>query len=929
MGIAVVRWAAAAVLMVLCTVAAAAGMWKTDSFADFRRGTLADGGANCYVSADGSVRLIGSWDFNGDGAFDIPVTCPQDYTETPDLYVYLAGNGGFSPQRRLFLPGDGCVAGASADLNKDGFTDLIVCNRFDGEKDNLDSYVYWGGKDGLSAKRRTGLPSEAAMGAAVGDLNSDGWPDIVFANAGCDYHMTIDRIQKSFVYFGSRRGFSRSRRMELKTVNGTSVAIADLNADNHLDIVFSMEGNGPDDGGAVIYWGDGKGRFRASQFLPGLASSDIAVADLNADGNPDIVLANRARMGAKPPLPTHDNIENYAVDSYIYWGGKEGYSVSARAELPTNSASGCAISDLNNDGLPDVVFSNGRGTLMFGSGAQTSHVYWNNPQGFSSSNKTELPTSSAQDCAAEDLNGDGWPDLVFANLQQGGDLNIDSVVYWGAEDGFSPDRKASLPTNGGFGVVIGDFSADGHTDIAFLNKREGTTASPDYFTYMGDSNGTHSVSRRVSLSAGGGDAFAIADFNADGYSDLLYPNYDGLVYWGSRKGLSINSKTTYKMPHYGYTAAPSDFDRDGYLDIALSGQGLSAVYGGADGFTGRSANLGIDTGGYGFVTVADLDSDGWTDILSTAVDSVAICWNSESGFDPKHVTRLPMDRTDGIRVADLNRDGDLDIVAISELIPNTMPAGNHRPLYLGDPNTKMLIFWGKDGDYSASRSTALPTVGAGDLTISDLNSDGLLDIAVTSYHAGDHRRHPGYIYWNSARGFSKSRRTSFPNASGCGILAADINSDGYRELVWANHTIVGNHRAYVSVAYGSAKGPNFAKATKLPALGPHYFSCADIGNVYDRSGRYDYISEPYDAGEGGSLKRISWEANTRLGGSVEMQTRTAATKGGLERAKWMDPRGAQPSGNRWIQYKATLVADKAGSAPVLRSVTVEYVSYAD
>ena len=73
--------------------------WKTATFFDFCQGTLGDGGVNTYVAADGSVRLINLWDYNNDGNFDLPVSCPQDYNESVPLAIYWADAQGFSSDR--------------------------------------------------------------------------------------------------------------------------------------------------------------------------------------------------------------------------------------------------------------------------------------------------------------------------------------------------------------------------------------------------------------------------------------------------------------------------------------------------------------------------------------------------------------------------------------------------------------------------------------------------------------------------------------------------------------------------------------------------------------------------------------------------------------------------------------------------------------
>ena len=936
-------------------------VWKTSTFQDFSQGRLADGGANTYISADGAVRLSNLWDFNGDGNFDIPVTCPQDHNETPNLFIYASGKQGYSAERRTELPGAGSVAGASADLNADGFLDLVVCNWFDGEKNNLDSYIYWGSKDGFNASRRTGLPTEAAIGVAVADLNRDGHPDIVFANQGVDYHMTVDRRQESFVYWGSKEGYRPADRLELKTINANDVAIADLNRDNNPDIVFAMEGNEEKESGALIYFGNGKGGFneKPSVHLPGIYSSGVTIADLNADGRFELILTNKRRLGKKPDPPTGDVVLTNAVNSFIYWGGEKGYSARRRTELPTHSGAGSAVEDLNRDGLPDIVFANVNGE---------SSIYWNSPKGFTAENQTWLETHSAADCKIADLNGDGYPDLVIAQAamvaSRGEDTstakrspaepeytsgigdqarienaNTDSCIYWGGEGGFSAERRTQLPTQGAREVVLADFDQDGGMDIVFLNKVEGRYGGVDYFVYWGDDEGRFSAERRASLPMiSAPDAFVNADLNGDGYADLFYPSSPALIYWGGQDGLSPDRTATFDLPHSGYTADSADVDRDGFLDLILSGDKVFIMYGGPEGFSSDKYQV-LDLKGTEasrFIQTADLNGDGWTEIVCTAKDCVVICWNSPRGFHQDRSVVLRTAHPCNVRIADLNRDEQLDIVVISESDPYTSPPPGRRPLHHGDPYTDMRIFWGSDEGYSSQRFQPLPTVGTDDFTIADLNGDRWLDIAVASYHSGDHRHHPGYIYWNGPEGFDSARRDLVPMNSGCGIFAADIDYDGRNDLVFANHVIPpGDHRSYVSVLYGNEDGLVHAKPAKLPALGPHYFNCRDVGNVYDRAGRYDYISAPFDGGTGVRFRRLTWEAETPFRTGIEFQIRTATTRAGLENSPWSGPGGVNdvfresgaeigpvPAEHRWIQYKAALISPNCANSPVLRRVDI-------
>jgi len=143
--------------------------------------------------------------------------------------------------------------------------------------------------------------------------------------------------------------------------------------------------------------------------------------DLNEDGYPDLLMSN-----------DHDQFE--AVDAFIYWGGTQGFSSLLPplwkemplaqvlfdladhpprvTRLPAFGGGKSAIADFNRDGYPDIVFCN---YIHYYPGVRAAYVYWGGADGYSASRRTELPTTWADGVAAADLNGDGYPDLVFAN----------------------------------------------------------------------------------------------------------------------------------------------------------------------------------------------------------------------------------------------------------------------------------------------------------------------------------------------------------------------------------------------------------------------------------------------------------------------------------------------------------------------------------
>ena len=366
-----------------------------------------------------------------------------------DSWAYLGGPEGVHPDRRLEIPTVGAMGVAAADLDRDGYVDLVFASVQDGESRSVDSLVVYGAAGGYSLGRRTALPTVGAADPTVADVDGDGWLDVIFCNryrgpagGGGGLPDAADYHNDSVVYLGGPGGFSPDNQIGLPTIGAARSRVADLDGDGHQDIVFAHGVLNLVAQESWIYWGSETGWGEAARTaLPSSFPEGLAVADLNADGNLDVLLTSWMCLGCE--------------GTHVYWGtGGRDLGVDQVTELPgVVGAVDAAAADLDGDGHMDLVLANGAVGLQ--GYAQQSWIWYGAEAGFTPERRQELPVVSASATAVGDLNGDGWQDVVFAShypAEEGGPQ--ESPVYWGARDGFRAEARTVLPTRHAAGVVI-------------------------------------------------------------------------------------------------------------------------------------------------------------------------------------------------------------------------------------------------------------------------------------------------------------------------------------------------------------------------------------------------------------------------------------------------------------------------------------------
>jgi len=281
--------------------------------------------ADCLVTGD----------LNGDGIPDllVPVNNPPPATGGT-VFAYLGnGDGTFTLKSATPTSDGGYIA--LGDFNNDGKLDFATSG-------NLLAYGNGDGTFRTPVPIMSKVPYGGFTNIAAGDLNGDGWPDLVITSFTDSYiYVLINNQHGGFTATVIHAQIGRA------LLGPTQVLLSDLTRGGNLDMVVA-DGYG---GGAAIYIGDGNGSFGyKEEVLAGDGAGGVlAVSDVNGDGIPDIVMTEGSTVG----IFLGKGDATFADPYYIGAGPSPG-------DLLTQNLHGQASSA----GLPDIVVPDASGGVM-------------------------------------------------------------------------------------------------------------------------------------------------------------------------------------------------------------------------------------------------------------------------------------------------------------------------------------------------------------------------------------------------------------------------------------------------------------------------------------------------------------------------------------------------------------------------------------
>jgi hypothetical protein len=565
---------------------------------------------------------------------------------------------------------------------------------------------------------------------------------------------------------------------------GFGIATADLNGDGNPDMVVASE-TGSTTATLSVFLGKGDGTFTAGPVLPitllnqANVPLDVTIDDVNGDSKLDLIAVTAS--------------DGTSAGVTVFLGNGDGTFSSAIPGPAGSQGQAVVTADFNGDSKIDVVTSYGQ--ILLGNGDGTFSL-----------SSTVIPEGPAAGVAAADFNQDGKLDLAFTNFNAG---TVD--VFFGNGSGAFA-YSASYPTIvGAQSVQTSDIDGDGFPDL-FVGTAHNGLFTTDHYTggyfhsFLNYGDGTFGKPRAyfpgplgaVSTPSARQLAFDVADYTGDGKADLVEVT----------AGLSANTTAFTVFPGAG----------DG--TFAQTTKQTQLTNPPAPQFVAAVASGDVDGDGKNDIVFAwAADQSGSSPTISVALGKGDGTFQSQVDYSvPASVLLSGFNVTNSLILADVNGDKKPDIVFLTggSSVPNTDGA-----LYV-------MLNNGNGTFHTPTKIDSQPYFNY--LATADFDGDGFADVVV-NVEATVSTNSSAFLYISKGNGTFQAATPLTPGAPSSIIVAtADLNGDQKPDIVFAGTVDTSNNTGNVTALLGKGDG-TFASGVSSATPGhPRGIAFADLNS---------------------------------------------------------------------------------------------------
>jgi hypothetical protein len=747
---------------------------------------------NYFKDTDGSFETL---DYNNDGYPDIVISGRYSVDYKLSTTVYRNdGTGRYTEQKQFVLDGLSQTRIKTGDLNSDGRDDIILTGKNNLGKFNLLIYI---NTDGNSFSKLS-IPFQAGIdqgSADMADINNDGLTDIIFAGGNSDY------TAGCFKVFKNNGDLTFSEIYDFAGLSSPATAdITDFNNDGAIDVILqgnkilqnlATSGNlvpqkvtvasaGLKDNGVLFQWNGSDDKTSSTGLTYNLrigrtaGSADIQSHTSLPTGQRKQLKPGNMGSNAKYFRPLGPGTYYWSVQAVdnSYKGGP----FSTEQSIVVDSVPAGKLQAISSDKFSlKIKWTNGNGTkralfCKIGTDGTTKPV----------NNKTY--TASVTFGEGDQIGNSGWycvyngigDSVTVQNLTEYNTYVFQAFEYFGNKgaekymlkmadgnpaifgtSGFTKQTDISTADYSKNIFSFGDYNNDGLVDFFVNNDYSGIRI------FKNKGNNTFELQTISGIEKLDYGAAVWADFNNDGWLDIIVSGERGVSFWIRPKSIKLyrNDQNNVFTDLSGGTAvipgltesaiAAADYDNDGDIDFFVNGtESLwdaaipvikSKIYRNnntpADCFT-EQTGINIPALNNGAAVWGDFNNDGWKDLLFSGASQDGFYYlyklqnKKDNSFSQTVLLKVKSNvsgsdfNNSDIKTLDFDKDGNLDFLIF---------IGNNDTNPGGAADTTIIFRNNGDGTFAAFNNIEIPKHSSSNrIDIGDYNNDKAEDIIMST-----------------------------------------------------------------------------------------------------------------------------------------------------------------------------------------------------